>query len=66
MKMWKVTFGKNVDAIKVEGETIVEALGKARKWSDKHLPPEYEGEDAFSEEDREITEATLLFEDWLR
>ena len=66
MKMWKVTFGNNVDIVRVEAETIVEAIGKARKWSDEHLPPKHEGEDAYSEEDRAITEATLILEDWLR
>ena len=59
--MWKVTFGRNVDIVQVEAETIVEAIGKARKWSDEHLM-----EEDFTEEDRAITEATLVLRDWLR
>ena len=67
MNMWKVVFGRNVDTVKVEADTIVQAIGKARKWSDEHLPLlDADGEAVFSDGDRAITSAELLFSDWLR
>ena len=58
-RMWKVVFGHNVDAVKVEAQNLPEAVAKATEWAADALS-EYEPGD------REITEVSLYLEDWVQ
>ena len=58
-RIWKVVFGYNVEAIKIEAKNLPEVVAKATEWAADTLS-EYEPED------REITEVSLYLEDWLR
>jgi len=65
-KMWKITFGKNVDIVRVESETIDGAILKAKKYASSNLPLEVDGKACYGKEDREITEVVVLFYDWIK
>ncbi len=57
-KIWKVTFGHNVDSVMVQAATIEDVIVIATKYA----------ADALGEElpdDRAITEVAMIMEGWL-
>ena len=58
-RIWKVVFGFNVEAIKIEAKSLPEAIAGATEWAAEALS-------GYTPEDKEITEVSLYLEGWLR
>ena len=57
-KIWKVTFGLNVDSVRVRAATIEDAIVIATKYATDALVD-------YLPDDRAITEVAMIMEGWL-